>query len=87
MGETKRPIRLRFNEHVLSAKNKTRDTPIGDHFGSAHRELELQRGVIPLTVEIIQKTGDHPHRKISESLQIRKRKPQLNRNVSSWYIM
>ena len=87
IGETKRPIRLRFNEHVLCARNKTPDTPIGDHFIDAHQHYVLQKKEIPLTVEILQRTGDHPHRKICESLLIRVHKPQLNRNVSSWYIM
>ena len=87
IGETKRPIRLRFNEHVLNAKNKTPETPIGDHFIQAHHEYQSERGEIPLSVEIMQKTDDHPHRKICESLHIRKHKPILNRNVSSWYIM
>ena len=87
IGETKRPIRLRFNEHVLSAKNKTPETPIGDHFIAAHREHQCIRGEIPLSVEILQKTFDHPHRKMCESLQIRKQKPLLNRNVSSWHII
>ena len=87
IGETKRPIRLRFNEHVLSAKNKTPDTPIGDHFIADHQEHQTLRRDIPLTVQILQKAEDHPHRKICESLHIRREKPQLNRNVSSWYII
>ena len=87
VGETKRPIRLRFNEHLLSAKNKTEDTPIGDHFISAHQDYESRRGEIPLAIELLQKTGDHPHRKICESLSIRKHRPQINRNVSSWRII
>ena len=87
IGETKRPIRLRFNEHVLNAKNSTPDTPIGDHFIAVHQDYQPPRGYIPLSVEILQKTFDHPDRKICESLHIRKQKPLLNRNVASWYIM
>ena len=87
IGETKRPIRLRFNEHVLSAKNKTPDTPIGDHFIADHQDHQIHRHDIPLSVQILQKTDDHPHRKICESLHIRKEKPILNRTVSSWYII
>ena len=71
IGETKRPIRLRFNEHVLNAKNKTPETPIGDHFLESHRDHQHLRRDIPLSVEILQKTFDHPHRKICESLHIR----------------
>ena len=87
IGETKRPVRLRFNEHVLNAKNGTMNTPIGDHFTESHQEHQFVRGEIPLSVEILQKTHDHPHRKICESLHIRKHIPILNRNVSSWFVM
>ena len=31
IGETKRPVRLRYNEHLRNAKNKTADTTFGDH--------------------------------------------------------
>ena len=87
IGETKRPIRLRFNEHVLNAKNQTPETPIGEHFLTVHHDYQTPPDFIPLSVEILQKTNDHPHRKICESLHIRKQKPALNRNVSSWHIM
>ena len=81
------PAGARVNEHVLNAKNGTMDTPIGDHFTESHQEHQFVRGEIPLSVEILQKTHDHPHRKICESLHIRKHRPILNRNVSSWYVM
>ena len=29
IGECKRPVRLRFNDHVLNAKNASRETPLG----------------------------------------------------------
>ena len=87
IGESIRPIRLRFNEHVLSAKNKTPDTPIGDHFITAHHDYKAEGSSIPLSKEILKKTHDHHHRKICESLHIREKKPQQNENVSSWHIM
>ena len=55
IGETKRSVRLRFNEHVHNVKNGTVDTPIGDHFTESHQELQFVRGEIPLSVEILQK--------------------------------
>ena len=55
IGETKRPVRLRFNEHVLNAKNGTVDAPIGDHFTESHQEHQFVRGEIPLSVEILKK--------------------------------
>ena len=87
VGETKRPVRLRFNEHLRDAINKTPDTPIGDHFMTTHADFHELRGNIPLSVEIIQKTTDHPHRKICESIHIRRLKPALSRNIASWHVM
>ena len=87
IGETQRPIRLKFNGHFLSAKNKTPDTPIGDHFIADHQDYQIQRHDILLNVQNLQKADDHPHGKICESLYIRKEKVMLNRNVSSWYII
>ena len=86
IGESKRPLRLRFNEHVRCAANETQYTPIGDHFASCHTGLPRADKLAdpPLEVRILRKTRDHPDRKIAESLCIRDRKPRLNENLSSW---
>ena len=85
VGECKRPIRLRFNEHVLAAKNHSIDTPFGDHFRECHVTETLPDH--PLSVTILHRAKDHPNRKIMESLYIRQLKPVLNRNISSWFIL
>ena len=41
----------------------------------------------PLKIKILYKSKDHPDRKIAESLLIRKNRPELNSNVSSWPIL
>ncbi|XP_043195743.1 uncharacterized protein LOC122367039 [Amphibalanus amphitrite] len=84
VGETKRPVRLRFNEHLRDALNKTHDTPMGDHFQECHSTHE---GGIPLKVRVLYKSKDHPDRKIAESLLIQKKRPKLNSNMSSWPIL
>ena len=86
IGETKRPLRLRFNEHVRDMLNTTQDTPMGDHFREQHANLTHSTN-IPLKVKVIYKSKDHPDRKIAESLMIRKNRPQLNSNVSSWPVL
>lgn len=86
IGETKRPLRLRFNEHVRDSKHRTPDTPMGDHFQVSHSNISVGDSV-PLSVKVIYKSKDHPDRKIAESLLIRKHRPNLNNNVSSWPIM
>ena len=87
IGETKRPLRLRFNEHVRDAVNRTPDTPMGDHFEDKHSSSVVSRSSIPLKVKVIYKARDHPDRKIAESLLIKKNRPKLNSTVSSWPIL
>ena len=88
IGETKRPVRLRFNEHVNDAINRTPDTPLGDHFRGAHSSLVLDRtSSLPLNVSILARARDYPDRKILESLCIRDKKPCLNSQMSSWPVL
>ena len=88
VGESKRPVRLRFNEHVRNMLSATPDTPLGDHFRVAHGQLSLDRGAdLPLTVEILHQALDYPDRKISESITIRDLEPSLNERLVSWPIM
>ena len=86
IGETKRPLRLRFNEHIRDAVNRTQETPMGDHF-LEHHPSHPQNSGIPLNIQILYRAKDHPDRKIAESVFIKKRRPQLNRNSTSWPIL
>ena len=85
IGETKRPLRLRYNEHVRDMTGRKEDTPMGDHFRTAHPQAghTLQ----PFEVKVLYRASDHPDRKIAESILIRKHQPKLNTNISSWPIM
>ena len=87
IGETKRPLRLRFNEHVRDMMNGTKDTPMGDHFREKHSRSVILPSAVPLRVKILYKSKDHPDRKIAESLLIKRNRPTLNSNVSSWPIL
>lgn len=89
IGESKRPLRLRYNEHLRCAVNETKLTPIGDHFESCHKEIPKADKLAdpPLEVKVLMKTKDHPDIKIVESLCIRNKKPRLNDNMSSWRII
>ena len=89
IGESKRPLRLRFNEHLRCAVHETELTPIGDHFKSCHKEVPkaVKLADPPLQVSVLMKTRDHPDRKIAESLCIRNKKPNLNENLSSWRVL
>ena len=85
IGETKRPIRLRYNEHLRDMIGRNDDTPMGDHFRESHPEADHKPS--PIQVKVLYRAKDHPDRKIAESLLIRSHKPKLNTNVSSWPIM
>ena len=85
IGETKRPVRLRFNEHLRDVFNVTQDTPMGDHFRGSHPAAD--EGTIPLKVRVLYRSKDYPDRKVAESLMIEKNRPQLNTNLSSWPIL
>ena len=85
VGETKRPLRLRYNEHVRDMLSRKEDTPMGDHFRLTHPDADDTPS--PFDVKVLYRAKDHPDRKIVESILIRNRKPKLNSNVSSWPIM
>ena len=85
VGESKRPIRLRYNEHLRDMVRRKEDTPMGDHVRTAHPEADCSSSSVE--VRILYRAMDHPDRKIAESLMIRDRRPCLNSNVTSWPIM
>lgn len=86
VGESMRPIRLRYNEHRRDAINHTPNTPLGDHFLKEHaQELRMDSDILQL--RILFRARDHPDRKIAESIFIRDKRPPLNTQCSSWPIM
>ena len=87
VGETMRPVRLRYNEHRRNALNKTTNTPFGDHFLSMHNQDETRTNSDLLDLKIMYRAQDHPDRKIAESIVIRSSAPSLNTQGSSWPIM
>ena len=84
VGETRRAIRLRFNEHVRDAKHKRGETPFGLH-QQLHTDTELNSS--NLRLRILHKAKDGPDRKIWESIFIRDLQPSLNTQTSSWPII
>ena len=85
IGETKRLIRLRFNEHLRDAKNKTRDTPFGDHMREHHPDQVLTASSLHL--RILRRCKDVAALKITESKYIRDLHPKLNTHTSSWKLI
>ena len=87
VGESMRPVRLRFNEHLCNAKNRTVNTPLGDHVLQKHTAQEIQAISEPLELKVIHRARDHADRKIAESIIIQDRQPSLNTQGTSWPIM
>ena len=85
IGETGRPVRLRYNEHFRDAINARGDSPWGDHFRERHPQCRPEPS--HMKVKIMQFCDDHRDRKIAESLWIRQLRPALNTNIAPWAIL
>ena len=82
IGETKRSVRLRFNEHVRDARHKTEDTPLGDHMSTCHPTSPVDEETFKIS--ILRTCEDGPNRKVTESIYIRDTRPELNTQTTSW---
>ena len=82
IGESKRRARERFNEHLRDAKNKTKNTPLGDHVQQAHPGSTISSTSFKISIEQVCK--DVADLKIAESIEIRNQRPCLNTQTSSW---
>ena len=85
IGESKRSVRLRFNEHLRDAKNKTKNTPFGEHFMNYHADVQIDENT--LSISILKICKDTADLKIAESIEIRNRRPSLNIMCSSWALI
>ena len=82
IGESKRRVRERYNEHLRDAKNKARNTPLGDHVNEKHPSVSISS--TSFKISILRVCKDVADLKIAESVEIRNQKPCLNTQVSSW---
>ena len=85
IGESKRRVRDRFNEHLRNAKNRTRNTPLGDHITRVHQSSNVTSTSFKISIERICK--DVADLKIAESVEIRNQRPCLNTQNSSWPLL
>ena len=84
IGETRRSIRERYMEHLRDFKNKTKNTPFGDH---RHQHPNDHITPASLSVKILRVCKDVAELKIAESILIRNLKPTLNTHTSSWKLI
>ena len=85
IGESKRRVRDRFNERLRNAKNRTRNTPLGDHITRVHQSSNVTSTSFKISIERICK--DVADLKIAESVEIRNQRPCLNTQNSSWPLL
>ena len=77
VGETKRVIRARVGEHHFAARNRQTNTAWGEHM---KRHPEVTVGKKPVfDVRILASTRSSTTRKLREAVEIRDRKPGINR--------
>ena len=84
IGESKRPIRYRFNEHLGDARLRRLDTPLGEHILASHMDISNNEVNNAFHIDILSTDRDAPEVKIDESIQIRNMSPTLNTMSSSW---
>ena len=85
IGETKRQVRLRFDERLRDAKNKTADTPFGDHMRQHHPDAYLPDP--SSRIRILRRCKNVACLKITESEYIRDLHPRLSTQTSAWKLI
>ena len=77
IAETQRPLRIQLQEHQLQASNRSRYTPWGEHMGSHANEEVAKKPVFSAEIFAIESSATT--RKARKAIEIRDRKPTINR--------
>ena len=72
-------------EHLGDARNKRKGTDLGDHILTEHNDVQPKND--DFQIHILQTCKDEANLRITESIEIRNRKPALNKNTSSWRLL
>ena len=80
IGETERPVRVRFQEHYRDAKAKLGTSPWGGHYKIQHRDYSTTvSGFHPFhQAKILGRESSLPSRRYLEATEIRRRRPAVN---------
>ena len=68
VGETRRSVRLRYNEHIIDAKNKKTDTPFGLH---QTKDPDQWLNSTNVSIQILHVSKDNPDQKMGINLHLR----------------
>ena len=86
IGETRRRVRTRYMEHLGDASHKRSGTHLGDHVKESHPDSIVTNHTFKLKL-LHTHIKDAAQMKIIESLEIRNRKPAINKNATSWKLI
>ena len=78
VGETKRAIRARIGEHHFAARNRQANTAWGEHM-KGHPEVEVGKKPV-FKAKVLASTRSSITRKVREAVEIRDRKPGINKS-------
>ena len=84
VGESRRPVRYRFNEHLSNARLRHIESPFGDHMLDYHPNMSIAAINTNFLIDILCVSRDVADVKINESIFIKKLRPTLNKAGSSW---
>ena len=84
IGQTRRPIRARFNEHLGDARRRKLDTGLGDHTVDYHTNMDNSQVNRNYHVEILTTKEHEAELRICESVYIREHNPSMNTQARSW---
>ena len=85
VGETGRMVRLRYNEHLADARHQRLEKPWGGHFADKHPDITASPD--NMKIAILQRVQDIVERKIAETIHLRRLRPSLNAQSSSWAVL
>ena len=87
IGETSRPVRERFKEHLSDARLRKLGTGLGEHILDKHTDLNNKVINVSFQIEVLSRNRDLADNKIDESIKIRDNNPNLNTFSKSWPII
>ena len=79
IGESQRTIRTRLLEHQSDARKRSKDTPWGEHMRKHHTDVTVDKAPV-FRARILAIERNVSNRKAREAIEIRDRRPAINRN-------
>ena len=84
IGQSRRPIRARINEHLGDAPLRKPDTGLGDHTLAEHENMTNNQINSNFLIEILATKDHEAELRICESVYIRENRPTMNTKSRSW---